>query len=244
MFESFAPLMYHSVSADENDPYRITVRPERLDRQLRWLRRLGRKGVSVRELIEARRHGLGRHMVGLTFDDGYADFVEHALPALQRYRFTATVFVLAGRLGGENAWNPEGPRKPLMTADQLRQVAGAGIEVGSHGLRHVSLPTVADEELAAEIGESRRILQDITGQEVAGFCYPYGHVDGRAVDGVQAAQYDYACAIWPSEFIGRYAIRRTYIRDSDSPPGLWASGVWNSFKDDRRWPWFKNRGRP
>jgi peptidoglycan/xylan/chitin deacetylase (PgdA/CDA1 family) len=244
MFESFAPLMYHSISPDENDPYRITVRPERLDRQLRWLRRLGRKGVSVRELIEARRHGLGRHMVGLTFDDGYADFVEHALPALQRYRFTATVFVLAGPLGDENAWNPEGPRKPLMTADQLRQVVAAGIEVGSHWLRHVSLPTVADEELAAEIGQSRRILQDITGQEVAGFCYPYGHLDRRAVDGVQAAQYDYACAIWPSEFTGRYAIRRTYIRDSDSPPGLWASGVWNSFKDDRRWPWFRNRERP
>ena len=234
MFSSIAPLMYHSVSSDRDDPYHITVRPERLDRQLRWLHRLGRRGVSVGELIEARSSGTGSHLVGLTFDDGYADFVDHALPTLRRYRFTATVFVLAGRLGDENAWNLKGPRKPLMTADQLRQVAAAGIEVGSHGLRHVSLPSVADDELTAEISQSRRILQDITGQDVAGFCYPYGHIDRRVVEGVQAAHYDYACAIWPSEFTGRYAIRRTYIRDSDSPPQLWAKGMWTSFKNSHR----------
>lgn len=226
--------MYHSVSSDRDDPYQVTVRPGRLHRQLRWLRRLGRRGVSVGELIEARRHGRGSHLVALTFDDGYADFVDHALPALQRYRFTATVFALAGRLGDENAWNADGPRKPLMTADQLRQVAAAGIEVGSHGLRHVSLPSVTDDVLTAEISQSRHILQDITGQQVEGFCYPYGHLDGRAVESVRAAQYNYACAIWPSEFTGRYAIRRTYIRDADSPPQLWAKGVWNSLKSEHR----------
>ena len=144
------------------------------------------------------------------------------------------MFALAGRLGDENAWNADGPRKPLMTADQLRQVAAAGIEVGSHGLRHVSLPSVTDDVLTAEISQSRHILQDITGQQVEGFCYPYGHLDGRAVESVRAAQYNYACAIWPSEFTGRYAIRRTYIRDADSPPQLWAKGVWNSLKSEHR----------
>lgn len=222
--------MYHSVSPDRDDPYQITVRPERLDRQLRWLRWLGRQGVSVAELIEARRRGRGQRLVGLTFDDGYADFVDYALPALNRYHFTATVFVLAGRLGGDNAWNAKGPRKPLMTPDQVRQVAAAGMEIGSHGLRHVSLPSVSDEELAAELLQSRHILQEITGQNVGGFCYPYGHLDARVVSGVQAAHYDYACAIWPAEFTGQHAIRRTYIRDADSPPQLRAKDLWSSVK--------------
>jgi peptidoglycan/xylan/chitin deacetylase (PgdA/CDA1 family) len=227
-YGGMAPLMYHSVSSDPDDPYRVTVRPERLDRQLWWLRKLGRRGVSVAELIEARRQGRGQRLVGLTFDDGYADFVDYALPALQRHRFTATVFVLAGHLGGDNAWCAKGPRKSLMTSEQLRQVAAAGIEIGSHGLHHVSLPSVTDEELANEVHLSRRILQDVTGQTVGGFCYPYGHLDSRAVSGVQAAHYDYACAIWPSDHAGQYAIRRTYIRDSDSPPLLRAKDVWSS----------------
>lgn len=101
--------MYHSVGDCSDDPYRITVTPERLDRQLSWLRGRGLRGVSVSELLTApSRTGL----VGLTFDDGYADFVDHALPVLARHDCGATLFVLPGRLGGDNAWDPLGPRKP------------------------------------------------------------------------------------------------------------------------------------
>ncbi len=74
-------------------------------------------GVGVGDLLAARARGAGRDLVGLTFDDGYADFVAHALPLLRRHGCGATVFVLPGRLGGDNAWDPLGPRKPLLTAD-------------------------------------------------------------------------------------------------------------------------------
>jgi peptidoglycan/xylan/chitin deacetylase (PgdA/CDA1 family) len=218
-------LMYHSVSPYQVDPYLVTVRPERFDQQLRWLRRRGLKGASMRELLESRRRGGGRGLVGLTFDDGYADFASYALPILQRYGFSATLFAIAGRLGQDNAWDVEGPRKPLMTADQLREVAGAGIEIGSHGLAHVSLVSAADDEVTSEITESRRLLQEVTGQDVDGFCYPYGHIDRRGVAGVHGAGYDYGCAIWRSEFTGGYALPRTYIGDADSSPRLWAKGA-------------------
>ncbi len=124
-----AVLMYHSVTPYQDDPYLVTVSPARFEAQLRWLRRRGLRGVSVAELLAARERGSGHDLVGLTFDDGYADFVEHALPALTRHGCTATVFVIAGRLGGDNAWDAEGPRKPLMTARQVRQAADAGIEI-------------------------------------------------------------------------------------------------------------------
>jgi peptidoglycan/xylan/chitin deacetylase (PgdA/CDA1 family) len=215
-------LMYHSVSPYQHDPYRITVSPARFEQQMHWLRRLGLTAVSVRGLLEGRHLDGGRRLVGLTFDDGYADFAEYALPVLARYGFTATLFVVAGRLGGDNAWDPDGPRKALLTADQVQRMANAGIEIGSHGLRHVSLPAVADAELAAETTTSRDILREVTGQGVAGFCYPFGHADSRVIGTVQDAGYDYACTVQSAAHAGRHALPRTYISDADSPLRVWA----------------------
>ena len=210
-----SPLMYHSVSPDRDDPYRITVRPQRFEAQMRVIRRLGMHGVSIRELLAARAQGSWKSagLVGLTFDDGYDDFIDYALPVLQKYKFTATAFVLAGRFGGDNAWDPEGPRKPLMSVERLRIAADAGIEIGSHGLLHVSLPSASCQELQREIGLSRRILQQATAQHVGGFCYPYGHLNDQAVRAVQAAGYDYACAIWRSHWPEQYALTRIAVQD-------------------------------
>ena len=72
-------LMYHSVSVYARDPYLVTVDPQRFERQLSWLRWSGLRGVSMRELMSARQTGDDRGLVGLTFDDGYADFVLNAL---------------------------------------------------------------------------------------------------------------------------------------------------------------------
>jgi peptidoglycan/xylan/chitin deacetylase (PgdA/CDA1 family) len=218
-------LMYHSVTSYAEDPYLVTVRPERFDQQLRWLRKRGLRGASMRDLLHARASGDGRDLVGLTFDDGYADFAACAVPILRRYGFTATVYPIAGLLGGDNAWDVKGPRKPLMTARQVREVADAGMEIGSHGMRHVSLISATDEELAAEIIQSRQVLQEVSGQDVAGFCYPYGDADERVVDRVRAAGYAYGCAIWRSDFTGQHALPRTYIGDSDTAARLWAKGA-------------------
>ena len=217
-------LMYHSVQPYTEDPYLVTVGPLRFEQQMRWLSRRGLRGVSMAELLAARAAGAGKGLVGLTFDDGYADFAEYALPVLRHYGFTATVFVIAGRLGADNVWDPAGPRKPLLDATQVRRLAEAGVEIGSHGLMHISLPA-AHDALDAETSGSRRILQDITGQPAGGFCYPYGQLDAAVVSAVRAAGYDYGCAIWPSEYAGRHALPRTYIGDADTAPRLWGKAM-------------------
>jgi len=199
-------LMYHSVS------------PTRFDRQLRWLRRCGLRGVSMRELLDRGRDTA--NLVGLTFDDGYADFVANVMPALSSYGFTATVFVVAGRLGGTNEWDADGPRKRLLTAAQIRDVAAAGMEVASHGLRHIRLPAANDATLLAETARSREILEMTTKQQVTGFCYPYGDLNGRAVTAVRNSGYSYGCAVADSDFRGDYAIPRTYIGERDTEPRL------------------------
>ena len=209
-------LMYHSVEPSGPDPYRITVSPRRLDEQMRWLARRRLRGVSMRSLLAARAAGRDAGLVGLTFDDGYADFVTHALPVLARYAFSATVFVVAGELGGVNGWDTRGPRKALMTADDVRQVAAAGIEIGSHGLRHRALSHTDGAELAAEVVTSREVLADVIGPRVTGFCYPYGDLSLQAEQAVREAGYDYACATWGSAARDRHALPRTYIGSRDT----------------------------
>ncbi|GGY18058.1 polysaccharide deacetylase family protein [Streptomyces djakartensis] len=208
--------MYHSVGDCSDDPYRITVTPERLDRQLAWLRRRGLRGVSMTELLTARARGEGGNLVGLTFDDGYADFATEALPLLRRRDCGATLFVLPGQLGGDNAWDPLGPRKPLLTADGIRRVAAEGVEIGSHGLTHLDLTKADDATLKAEVADSRARLEELTGTRVDGFCYPYGAVDARAVAAVREAGYAYACAIDPGPLSGPHALPRVYVGQHDT----------------------------
>ncbi|MFB9896117.1 polysaccharide deacetylase family protein [Planobispora takensis] len=218
-------LMYHSVQEYDNDPFFITVSPRRFSAQMAWLRRCGLRGVSVRELLLAEASGQARGMVGLTFDDGYTDFAAVAVPVLARYGFTATVFAVAGHLGGHNSWDENGPDKTLMTVQELREVADAGMEVASHTLTHAFLEMADDAMLAAELKESRTVLEGALDREVTGFAYPYGLAGAREVDAVRAAGYAYACAIWPSENSGRYALARTYVGDRDGRLRLRAKRV-------------------
>ncbi|MEV0633462.1 polysaccharide deacetylase family protein [Streptomyces sp. NPDC050619] len=208
--------MYHSVDDCPDDPYRVTVTPGRLDQQLAWLRHRGLRGVSIADLLAARARGEGQGLVGLTFDDGYADFVDHALPVLRRHGCGATLFVLPGRLGGDNTWDPLGPRKPLLTADGIRHAAAEGVEIGSHGLTHVDLTRVDDLALKAEVVESRAAIEELTGTAVHGFCYPHGTIDRRAVDAVREAGYAYACAVDPGPLNSVHALPRLHIGQNDN----------------------------
>lgn len=217
--------MYHSIAETTDDPYHVTVSPVRFARQLHWLKDRGLRGVSVRELLAATSEGRAKGLVGLSFDDGYADFLESAVPLLRRHRFTATVYVLPGRLGGENSWDGHGPRKPLLDEDGILRAAEAGMEIGSHGLSHVSLPRSDDRELVAETRRSRDLLEEITGTSVDGFCYPYGHVDSRVVRAVREAGYRYACAIDPGPLTGAHALPRVHIDERDTSWRLTAKRV-------------------
>ncbi|MET8703676.1 polysaccharide deacetylase family protein [Kitasatospora sp. NPDC004723] len=211
-------LMYHSVAVEKEDPYQLTVSPERFAEQIAWLHRRGWRGVSVRELMRARAAGRADKLVGLTFDDGYADFARYAVPILQAYGFAATAYVVADLLGRANDWDTEGPRKTLLTVQEVTDLAAAGWEIGSHGLGHRALAGLPADVLAAQTRESRRVLEEVVGGPVTGFCYPYGAVDQAATQAVRDAGYDYACAIAHSPLTGRYALPRCYVGDRD---GAW-----------------------
>jgi peptidoglycan/xylan/chitin deacetylase (PgdA/CDA1 family) len=215
-------LMYHSISPSVGpDPHRIRVHPRRLDAHLLLLRRLGLRGVSLAELVRAHDEGSSRGLVGLTFDDGYADFVEHAVPVLARHGMTGTLYVVAGRLGGQNAWDP-GPRLRLLDADGVRAVAAAGHEVGSHTMTHARLPGAAPQTLVDEVAGSKRVLEDVLQREVPGFCYPWGDFDAAAADAVRAAGHDHACVTGDYSPGDRFTIPRSYVAPGDTAVHLLA----------------------
>lgn len=211
-------LMYHSVSpSDAPDPNLLRVHPDRLDQQLRALRRLGLRGVSLAELLAAAEAGRASRLVALTFDDGYVDFLDHAMPVLDRHGMTASVYVVAGRMPGRNEWDADAPQVPLLDREQVRAVARGGHEVGSHGFRHVPLTGLSPDELHAEVAGSRAALVELLDEAVPGFCFPYGSFDDAAVDAVRAAGYDYACVTDDYTRPDRFRLPRFYVGNRDNP---------------------------
>jgi peptidoglycan/xylan/chitin deacetylase (PgdA/CDA1 family) len=152
-------------------------------------------GTAAAELRAGRR--LPRKSVVLTFDDGCRCFAERALPELRRRAMTATVFAVSEELGKENRWDREAGERPerLLSASALRDVAAAGIEIGSHGRLHRDLTRCSEQELQDEVAGSKRELEAALGQPVLTFCYPHGRWDRRARAAVEAAGYFAAVTI-------------------------------------------------
>ncbi len=217
-----AVLMYHSVSPSLTaDPFGLRVHPDRLRQQLRTLLALGLRPVPMAELWAAVRAGEAAGLAGLTFDDGYADFVEHAMPVLADLGVRASLYVVAGSLGGTNDWD-DAPQLPLVTAGQVTAVAAAGHEIGSHGLRHVPHAGRGFDDVRRTATTSRQVLGDLTGAPVVGFCYPYGSLDDEAEAAVAAAGYDYAVCTDDHARQRSHSLPRFHVGQADGPARLLA----------------------
>ena len=185
-------LMYHHVGPLKPGPYpELTVSPRRFDRQIRWLARRGFVGIRPADWVEWLRTGKGlpAKPVLLTFDDGYADLAEYALPVLRRYGFSAVVFVVTGLSGATNAWDEVngGATQRLLSAEQIGYWAAQGIDFGSHTRTHTDLTTLTADQLAQEITGSRDDLTNLLGSPVTSFAYPYGAFNPAAYECARGA---------------------------------------------------------
>lgn len=209
-------LMYHAIARVADDPHRICVSPQRFEVQMRYLKRRGLRGVSMRELLRAAGTKYASRLVGLTFDDGYENFLHTAVPILNSFGFSATVFVCGGMLGMENTWD-ERPRMKLLGAEGIREAAKRGMEIGSHGMSHIKLSGLQATRLEEEVVKSRRVLSEVLDEAVEGFCYPYGSVDRAVTQVVHQGGYAYACACWTQVEGGIYDLPRPPVWEIDNP---------------------------
>jgi peptidoglycan/xylan/chitin deacetylase (PgdA/CDA1 family) len=163
---------------------------------------LAERGFATLTLANAvgdhRAGRLPRRAVVLTFDDGCRCFRDHAWPELAARGMTATLFAVAGELGGTNRWDLAAGerREELLGAADLARLAEAGAEIGSHGLAHRDLTGLDAGGLREETAGSRAALEAALGRPVATFCYPYGRLDAPAAAAVRAAGYRAAVAIY------------------------------------------------
>ncbi|HTY65567.1 MAG TPA: polysaccharide deacetylase family protein [Alphaproteobacteria bacterium] len=175
-------LMYHRVAPRAAGPLaHLTISPERFAWQMAKLREGGfapQRQAEVAAWLGGRGTLSGRAVV-VSFDDGYAENVEHAFPVLEKLRIPAVTFVVTGKLGGRNDWDGDTAPWPLMDGASIRHWARRGLEFGVHGRTHRSLPALDDAALAHEIDGAQADLVALLGETPVAFAYPYGHVTGR-----------------------------------------------------------------
>src|SRR6478736_4444376 len=134
--------------------------------QLALLARHGYRGVSMDEGLPFLRGERQGRVAIITFDDGYLDNLELALPALREHGFSATCYLVAERLGQFNAWDSEllRVRKPLMDLPRIREWLAGGMKIGSHTLTHPHLTQIDPTQMRHEIAGSKAALEDRLGE--------------------------------------------------------------------------------
>jgi peptidoglycan/xylan/chitin deacetylase (PgdA/CDA1 family) len=170
-------LMYHRVAAvGPLGLERFRVDPTLFDEQLSALRHYGYSTIGLNDGVQVLSESedlVGKPII-ITFDDGYRDFLT-ALPSLQKYLFGATVFLVAGRIGGFAEWDTcYGETASLMSWPEIREIAGEGTELGCHSLTHRPMTEMNYSDLLRDTCQARKILEDGLGTSMTHFAYPYG----------------------------------------------------------------------
>jgi peptidoglycan/xylan/chitin deacetylase (PgdA/CDA1 family) len=173
-------LIYHSVGSKIPDDIqgRYSISGASLRSQIQYLKQSGYKLVSLRESIP----GSG---IAISFDDGYKDNFEIAYPILSELSIPFTIFISTDNLFSNSQLflNAEDVRK--LSRDPL-------VTIGSHGTSHRALSKLFQNELEAELSESKKILEELTGREVNGISYPHGCYDDKVIKAVKVAGYKWA----------------------------------------------------
>lgn len=183
-----AILTYHSVDPSGSV---ISIDPRTFAAHVRWLA----ENVTVLPL-EQLMSTAHQNAVAITFDDGFQNFADAALPLLSAHGLPATVFVATDHVGTTNAWSvgatPMVPQLPLMDWTDLERIKKHGISIGSHTRTHPDLRRQSADEKSTEIAGAAEILTRRLGERPRTFAYPFGEFDDRAVATVRDT-YAYAC---------------------------------------------------
>jgi peptidoglycan/xylan/chitin deacetylase (PgdA/CDA1 family) len=187
-------LTYHSIDVSGSV---VSCAPQDFAEQMSQLSDGGFRGMSLQEAVNHRKQHASwpRKSVVLTFDDGFANFYDQALPVLMKYNFTATVFVISGHIGGLNNWSKppaELGEQKMLSWQQATELASAGIEIGSHTQTHPDLRLCGMEKAQQEMTESRKEIEDHLSHTVKSFAYPYGGTN-RALCALAASEFGAAC---------------------------------------------------
>jgi peptidoglycan/xylan/chitin deacetylase (PgdA/CDA1 family) len=173
-------LLYHRIAISPIDS-QYYVPPEKFEQQMKLLHDWEYTVIPIELLVKSIRESaeLPPRPVIITFDDGDISVYETAFPIMQKYGLTGVAYIVG------NYMNTEG----YMTAGQIKELAAAGWEIGSHSRSHRDLTKLRVPIQRQEIYQARRDLEQATGVQVNTFAYPFGFMNDSVGSQVHAAGY-------------------------------------------------------
>ena len=213
-------LLYHDV-APEPEPRLTCVSVNRFRQHLNVLTKIALRSSGANVV---------KPSVLITFDEACRGVLESAADLIEEAGVSAQVFVVARWSSRGRAGFTEGTRgllvnqrKPCLVPTEIRSLHRRGFRFGAHGWSHSRLTQLAPERLRRELVASRRWLEDVLGESVEDFAYPYGDVDSRVIEAVREAGYTTAYTTasgFRSPGVDSLAIPRMYVHESCSPAEL------------------------
>lgn len=195
-------LMYHRIVPDESQGgvHGTYVTTAQFDDHMRILKEKGYEVITFRDYAQNKfkqRFDKNKKQVMITFDDGYEDNYTYAFPILKKYGFRAVIYLVSHLT--YNKWDVDNIHNPerefyMMNRGQIKEMQEYGIEFGGHTKTHVKLSRVEPEEARVEIIESTEILEELLGEKMLSFAYPYGDLNDRVKQIVEEAGYRFGVA--------------------------------------------------
>jgi peptidoglycan/xylan/chitin deacetylase (PgdA/CDA1 family) len=180
-----AVLAYHGVGPADGDDARVLITLDRLESQIRYLKRRGYEEGAP-----------GNGTAVLTFDDGFRSWLTDVAPLFGRLGVRGTFYVSPG-LFGKQHWRVPGDAGRLLDEDEARALAEDGMELGSHAVSHPDLRLLDGRKLAFELQESKAAVEQLTGRPCRTLSYPYGLYDERVTEAAAEAGYELGFAWLP-----------------------------------------------
>lgn len=218
-------LMYHRVvrKKPQANTHWHYVTTETFRKHLLLIDRLGYTTITFNDykLFTENKLTLPLNPIVLTFDDGYLDTFENAIPIMKEMGMKGVIFVLGNRSLDRATWDEvdEDDVCRLITNEQLKTAIELGFEIGSHSMNHDKLVELSRNEASYTIQKSKEEIESVIHGMVHTFAYPYGRLDERIEKLVSDSGYLYACGAYTgSPKFGRstYNIRRLAVNQHTS----------------------------
>ena len=165
-------LLYHSINDDNSS---MSLKINIFENQMKYLRKNGYKTVTFDEINKSE-----KKQIIITFDDGYKDVINNALPILKKNNFKAICFFVTNFIGKNNHWDIKKKnyfKKEIMNLNDIENWISNGMHIGSHSHNHFDLTELSEKNLFNELEYSKKYLEDKFNTKDSMFCYPFGRVN-------------------------------------------------------------------